>query len=326
VAVCSSEGIVLGLSESGRTLLGRLGVHTEEGPFPLPESLWAVLGKVPLGSAVDWRPQRGTEGACLGCTRYGLGASYSIVLMGEVSGKHAELSRRLHQQRLEVTGRLAASIAHDVRTAVASILFNADFLSENASGLPTGEIVEMSSEIREASKRLATIVERLLAFAKLGPEVSDPIELADVVRRVSALARPIYRERRCELQWDITEEASRVIGNPLVVDQVLVNLLVNAAEASKGPILVRVTTRLAHRRGRTFVEIVVQDDGPGVPEGDPETIFQPFFTTRPEGTGLGLTTSREAARELGGDLCLEPSTEGARFVFSLPAAPAREDA
>jgi signal transduction histidine kinase len=72
-----------------------------------------------------------------------------------------------------------------------------------------------------------------------------------------------------------------------------------------------------------MVRITVTDDGPGVPEGVRESIFHPFFTTHPEGSGLGLTTAREAAREMGGDLILEPSARGARFVALLQAAERR---
>jgi signal transduction histidine kinase len=100
---------------------------------------------------------------------------------------------------------------------------------------------------------------------------------------------------------------------------ILVNLLVNAAESSKQPIhvLLEASREPALAPEPGMVRISVTDDGPGVPEALRDSIFHPFFTTHADGSGLGLTTAREAARDMGGDLILEPSAQGARFVALL---------
>lgn len=326
VAVCDANGTVLGMSPRAFDLFEGLGIGPRRPPFPFPSSLWKALSEATRGAAIEWRPEDGERSACLGCTRYALGASHSIVLMQEVSAKRAQLMRRLHQQRLESTGRLVASISHDVRTALASILYNADFLHNAIDSLSREEVVTTVRDVHIASRRLQAIVDRLLDFAKLGPPVTDDVSLEDVLRRVLALVRPIFRERCHTLKAKVQPEGAWVRGNALVIDQILVNLLVNAAEASSSPIDVSVDVRRAAEDldGRMpAMRVEVSDSGPGVPAAMRDTIFQPFFTTRTEGTGLGLTTSREAARELGGDLTLEPSDRGARFVLTLPGAAER---
>lgn len=329
MAACSAAGDVIGLSRQARAVLEGVGVNTARLPFALPAKLWADLQEVREGEAVEWHPATLDKEASLGCTRYAFGAARFIVLMREVSAKRRELSRRMHQQRLESIGRLVASIAHDVRTALASILYNADFLATAVQDLPPRAVAETSEEIHGASRRLESICAGLLGFAKLGPPVADNVSLYDVVVRACSLVRPMYRERGHDLRSQVTPVGLRVRGNSLLIDQILVNLLVNAAEASREPVSVRLECDAVPGDGDTpsdRIRIAVSDDGPGVPSALRDSIFHPFFTTHADGSGLGLTTAREAARDMGGDLFLEPTERGARFVAVLEAMPLPERA
>jgi signal transduction histidine kinase len=318
IAVCTKRGEVIGLSPRARTVLEGVGISTELIPFALPETLWAEFSSVPEGEAIEWRSVWETQ-ASLGCTRYQLGGEHSVVLMREVSAKRREFSRRLHQQRLESTGRMVASIAHDVRTALASILYNSAFLSSSVQGMGEREVAEVATEIHDASRRLQGICNGLLGFAKLGPPVADDIPVQDVVSRVCSLVRPMYRERDHVLRAQAIPGALTIRGNSLLIDQILVNLLVNAAESSEKSLHVNIECGGVTDDVPPMVRIRVSDDGPGVPDALRQRIFEPFFTTHAEGSGLGLTTAREAAREMGGDLLLEPTAGGACFVAVLPA-------
>lgn len=318
MAACNASGEIVGLSRQARTVLEGVGLDTSRLPFALPARLWADLENVPEGEAIEWH--LGSESqASLGCTRYAFGPGRFILLMREVSAKRRELSRRLHQQRLESTGRLVASIAHDVRTALASILYNADFLASAVQELPPRAVAETANEIHSASRRLESICAGLLGFAKLGPPVADNVALHEVVGRACSLVRPMYRERGHELKSQVLPSL-RVRGNSILLDQIFVNLLVNAAEASREPIHVSVECEALPRAAKDEperVRITVSDDGPGVPPSLRDSIFHPFFTTHADGSGIGLTTAREAARDMGGDLFLEASERGARFVAVL---------
>jgi signal transduction histidine kinase len=323
MAACSGSGEVVGLSRQARAVLEGIGVDTSRLPFPLPAKLWADLEEVREGEAIEWHPATQDKEAALGCTRYAFGASRFIVLMREVSAKRRELSRRMHQQRLESTGRLVASIAHDVRTALASILYNADFLATAVQDLAPRAVAETAQEIHGASRRLEGICAGLLGFAKLGPPVADNVSLHEVAGRACSLVRPMYRERGHELRSRVTPSGLCVRGNAILIDQILVNLLVNAAKASRDPVHVELECEEVpgvEGAPSERIRIAVTDDGPGVPPALRDSIFHPFFTTHSDGSGIGLTTAREAAREMGGDLILEPTERGARFVAVLLSA------
>lgn len=319
MAACNAKGEVLGLSPQAQAVLEGVGIDARNVPFALPSRLWTDLSNVAAGEAIEWHAAGRDKEASLGCTRYPFGPVGWIVLMREVSAKRREISRRLHQQRLESTGRLVASIAHDVRTALASILYNADFLASSVQELPPRAVAETANEIHAASRRLESICAGLLGFAKLGPPVVTEMRVADVIGRACSLVRPMYRERGHELRSQVTPPSLTVRGNSILIDQIIVNLLVNAAEASAAPIHVLVECTAALPNDPKRVRVSVSDDGPGVPPSLRDSIFHPFFTTHSDGSGLGLTTAREAAREMGGDLSLETSDRGARFVALLAA-------
>ena len=318
LALCSSSGEVRAITDVGLALLRRLGV-IDSVPSPLPDELWEALEETPLGEAVEWRPPT-DDASVLGCTRHRRRDGF-LLLMKEVSGIHVELSRRLHRQRLESTGRLVASIAHELRNAVSSIVYSADFLTHAGSDLTPESQGEAIEEIVVASTRLRETVDGLLDYARLGPGVSVPVSLGGVLNRAQGFLRGRLRKGPHVLQIEVAADADCVQGNSISIEQIFVNLLLNSTQAATGPMTVRIeSSRAPWPDGRPgeAARVCVRDDGPGIPERIRRTVFQPFFTTRPEGTGLGLTTARDAAESLGGLLDLEPSTDGACFVVYLP--------
>ncbi len=310
LALCDERGHVLAASPPAESLLGRLGA----ADHALPDGLWPALAAVDPGDAIQWRPADGS--LCLGCTRYRLGDGRVLILMREVSDKQRALSQRVHEQRLEATGSLVAAIAHDIRGALSSVLFNADVLVTRGAQLEPAALRPFLLEILGGAERLKQIVDGLLHFARLGPQVAPDTPIDHALTRALAVVRPRLRDRAVDLTVDPIPAGLHVHGNPLHIEQILVNLLHNAVESRPGPIHVRIT---CSRKGR-HVHVRVCDDGPGVAPDLQPRIFEPFFTTKPLGTGLGLSTGREAARQLGGDLVLEPSDRGACFGLTLPGA------
>lgn len=313
--LCSAKGDVLVATPSALELLRRLEVVVEHA-FRLPNGLWIALDRVPAGKSIEWRPP-GSH-LVLGCTRYRASDGY-LLTMKEVSDVHAAQSRRLHRQRLESTGRLVASIAHELRNPVASIVYSADLLATYGPDIPRETLAETMSEMVAASSRVQATVAGLLDYARLGPTISVPVALDDVLTRAQGFLRSLYREGSHRMRVALDPDASVVRGNTLSVEQIFVNLLLNAAEAASKPVTVRISSELVDvARGEPMVRISVQDDGIGIAPALRHTVFEPFFTTREEGTGLGLNNAREAAESLGGSLVLEPSEVGACFVVMLP--------
>ncbi|MBL9104738.1 MAG: HAMP domain-containing histidine kinase [Myxococcales bacterium] len=311
LALCDERGHLLAASPPAEALLVRLGAVGPE----LPAGLWPALAAVDPGDAIQWRPADGT--LCLGCTRYRLGDGRALILMREVSDKQRALAQRVHEQRLEATGSLVAAIAHDIRGALSSVLFNADVLVHRTGTLDPAALRPFLLEILGGAERLKQIVDGLLHFARLGPQVAPDTPIDQILTRALAVVRPRLRDRPVTLAVGAAPPDLRVKGNPLHIEQILVNLLHNAVESQSGPLHVRIDVE---RRGDGTVRVRVGDDGPGIAPDLQPRVFDPFFTTKPFSTGLGLSTGREAARQLGGDLALLPSDHGACFGLVLPAA------
>jgi signal transduction histidine kinase len=334
MAVLDLDGRILDATDSAADLLRRFTAAAEL-PAALPAGLAAELARAPLGEAVMWRP--GAEvNAVLGCTRYRLGAERVLLLMREITEQQRALSQRLHQQRLEATGRLVAQIAHDLRTPLASIVYNADLLGKRAAELPAG-VRDLLRDIQLPAEEMRRTIAGLLDFVRLGPPVAVTLSLREIVDRVSSLLRPAFRAGAHRLQVALHDEAVCVCGNPLAIETIFVNLLVNATEAKPSAVQVRLTSEAVaaapagHRPWRALDDMVlvrVADDGPGIPPAQRSIVFEPFFTSKADGTGLGLTTARDAAAALGGHLALEESAAGCSFAVVLPVArpPAGEEA
>ena len=321
IAVCSSNGQLEVATPAALSLLRRLGV-VDTTPAPLPEDLWRLLERADVGEAVEWRPPHAKRDL-LGLTRYAVSSRGSLLLMQEVSEKHRAFSKRLHRQRLESTGRLVASIAHDIRSSVASIVYSADFLSVSGNSLTPSALKETVQEISDASRRLRLTVDGLLDYARLGPSIAIPVSLRDVFNRSQGLLRALYREGAHRLKVELLPGAEWASGNPITIEQIFVNLLLNAAEASSEPRVVSVSSEASIAPDAppdaelTHVCVRVSDDGPGIPESVRDSIFDPFFTTKLNGTGIGLTAAREAAESFDGRLLLEPAEKGACFAVYL---------
>ncbi len=320
MALMSLGGTLVYATPSANALLARLHAATAGEAAPqheeaagLPPELWSELATTPMGQALEWHPPDST--LYLGCTRYHVGDSHVLVLMREITERKLVLAQRLHEQRLEATGRLVATIAHDLRAPLASIVFSADMLAGRSAILGDDAARESLQDVRAAAGRLQRTIDGLLDFARLGPPVSVDVALADIFERLAGLLRPMLREGGHHLLTEVAPDAAWTRGNPLILEQVFVNLVINAVEAAPGAALIHIASR-PENAGRLRVE--VRDDGPGIPPALRERIFTPFFTTKARGTGLGLTLAREAAHALGGDLTLAPSDAGACFVLRLP--------
>jgi signal transduction histidine kinase len=322
IALCSDSGRVQVATAPALALLRRVSVF-DQSPASVPTELWRLLERTPTGEAVEWRPT-GARQAVLGCTRYIAARGSYLLLMREVSAKHVALSERLNRQRLDSTERLVASIAHDIRSSVASVVYSADFLEVSGSAIAPTALTETVRDISKASANLQLTVDALLDYARLGPSVSVPVQLREVLNRALGSLRIQCRDGAHRMRVDVAPRAEWVRGNPIVLEQIFVNLLLNAVEASQKPRCMIVTAfpalpPRAPRVGAPFyVCIRVWDDGPGIPADVRQFVFDPFFTTKPESAGLGLAIAREAAESLDGTLELSDDESGTCFSLYLP--------
>jgi signal transduction histidine kinase len=322
IAVCSAAGELLSATRPALALLAR-GSSGQELPRAVPADLWRLLERTANGDAVEWRPH-GLSNEVLGCTRYPAAPGSFVLLMREVSCIRQELSERINRQRLDLTERLVASIARDLRGSVASVVYSADFLSGRGSNIEPAVLAETVRDISKASASLQQTLDELLDYAHLGPSISVPVQLRDVLSRSLGTLRHHYREGAHRLRMDVAPRAELVRGNPLVIEQIFANLLLNAAEASPAPRCVIVTAFPALRPldphvGTPYsICIRVWDDGPGIPLEHRPFVFEPFFSTKQGSPGLGLAIARQAAESLDGELELTDDDSGTCFSLYLP--------
>jgi signal transduction histidine kinase len=223
-------------------------------------------------------------------------------------------------ERWAAAGTLAAGLAHEINNPIAFVLSNLNHLQALRKEEGTeGEIEEVLLETQEGIARLRGIVDELLRLARTGERVSEPVQLARVVESVLPIVRHEARGRvRIETQLAY---APLVNGDAGRLGQAILNLIQNAIHAltgseREGTVRVSVTAR-----GESVV-LVVEDDGPGIPDHVLPRIFEPFFTTRRQGhgTGLGLSVTGEIVTRHGGSIDVETSSRGTRFIVTLPSA------
>jgi len=256
----------------------------------------------------------------------------AVITRTEVSArKRAEADARNQRQQLThlaraaVLGQLSGAFAHELKQPLTSILGNAEAaLSILAKGgADPAELSEILRDIVQDDERAAQVIQRLRALLGKGDALYAPVELNDVVRESLELTHSEFVTRNVVATLQLDPTLPTVLADRVQMQQVVLNLLMNACEAMVATPLPRRQTVLTTRYlpASEAVEITVQDNGTGIAPGDTERIFQPFVTTKSHGLGLGLAICRSVAEAHHGVLWAENAPEGgAIFHFKLPIA------
>ena len=236
-----------------------------------------------------------------------------------------ESGEQLRQsQKMEAVGRLAGGIAHDFNNLMTAVIGYSDILSEYATA---GEAGESLTEIRNAAERAAGLTRQLLAFSRRQVQNPQAVDLNFVVEEMERMLRRVLGPD-IELQTELDPELRPVRADPIQLEQVILNLAVNARDAMDGSGLLALSTaNLPAREGpeatRPSVQLVVRDTGHGMSDEVRSRVFEPFFTTKQvgQGTGLGLSTVYGIVQQSAGQISVESQPgEGSCFVIELPVA------
>lgn len=217
-------------------------------------------------------------------------------------------------------GRLLGRLAHEIRNPLSSLDIHVQLLEEDLATLKPEARKALDSRleiIHGELHRLESIVERFLRLA--GPSALDlePVEIPKIVTHVCELLRAEASTRQIEIVAQIEYGLPPITADPVRLTQVLMNLVINAVQAVEKNGRVEVSA-VKSATGDALV-LRVQDNGPGIPAGKLEEIFDPYFTTKPEGIGLGLWIARQIAVAHGGTLRTENAPAGgAIFTLLLP--------
>jgi two-component system NtrC family sensor kinase len=246
----------------------------------------------------------------------------------ERTGQLQAAQKKLVQTgRLASLGQLAASVAHEINNPVSGVL-NLSMLLQRMlkeDGVPPERLEEFRkylSQIVAETGRVGRIVSDLLAFSRRSKPRRAPADLNGIVRTTLSLAEHKMKLAGVQVVSRLAENLPQAPCDPSQIQQVVLNLLLNAAEATEGRSERRV--EVATEAGPGEVRLTVSDNGGGIPQENLASIFDPFFTTKSEGkgVGLGLAVSYGIMQAHGGDIEVRSQTgEGATFVLSLPFEP-----
>jgi C4-dicarboxylate-specific signal transduction histidine kinase len=224
-----------------------------------------------------------------------------------------------HVNRFSTAGEIAASIAHEINQPLGSILTNtetAQLMIESRSP-DLAEMKEILSDIWRDNRRASEVIRRLRSYVKNVPFEGREFDLNDQVIEVVKFLSTLATSREIKLLSELTENPLRITGDPIQLQQVLSNLVLNAMDAVADTTLLErvVTVRTIH--DRKFAEISITDTGPGVPPDVAKKIFDPFFSTKENGMGMGLSIARTIVAAHNGQIQVE-NLNGAVFRVRLP--------
>lgn len=219
-------------------------------------------------------------------------------------------------EKLTAMGRMAASMAHEIRNPLGIIKGTADVLKEKYSAEETSD--ELFDYISAEVLRLNHLVNNFLSFAcepKLNPKSAD---LKNVIERAVAALEREDQEQKIEIILSAQNELAPFNFDENVIQQVLFNLLINAQQAIEQDGKIEIGLNAINHKNKRYAEVTVSDNGSGI-EGDTEKIFEPFYTSKSSGSGLGLAICKQIIEKHGGWIELKTEIgKGTTFRFYLP--------
>jgi len=244
-----------------------------------------------------------------------------VRLREQLEQKNKELELK---KRLAALGEMAAGIAHEIRNPLGGIQLYASTLLSEVSDRPAA--ADLVRKISSGVKGLNTLVSDMLAFTRDLQLTKNEESLQEIVLGALELAAPTLLEQDVTVRVHGSVEGKNVSLDRRLIGRVILNLILNAAEAigeagvHPGKIEIR-ATQITVKNAPPQTELLIEDNGPGIPQENLERIFDPFFTTKHTGTGLGLAIVHRIIEAHGGQITAEnrslPET-GARFRMTLP--------
>jgi C4-dicarboxylate-specific signal transduction histidine kinase len=332
-----------------------LAIFAVDAFTPLDVAIAVMYVVVVLLSASVWR-RRGvilTSAVCLGLTVLAYAFSHAAMFSGPASGRmmvslaaigivsylalrwqaatnaliareealHRSQSQLAHVTRVTMLGELAASIAHEVNQPLAAITTNggASLRWLNRAEPDLDEARAAIGSVLEEAGRASEVIRRIRALARRSDPRHLPLSLNEVAQEAARFVRRELASHQVELKLDLAPDLPQVCGDRVQLQQVLINLLMNAMQAMQhcapGEALLLLQTRIHEQGG---VVCSVADTGPGIPPEHLPKLFDAFFSTKEDGMGMGLPICRSIIETHGGRIWAGMPPRGAMLCFSLP--------
>jgi len=259
-----------------------------------------------------------------------LGASTDITRRKETELELQEQRAELaHVARISTMGELAASLAHELNQPLTAILSNAQAALRYLSGNPAQmeEVREILQDIVQDNSRAGEVIRRMRALVKKEALELIPLNLASLIRDVATLLHSDAILNNVQIRFELDDTLPLVCGDKVQLQQVVLNLMLNAFDAMKDcPVNEREVKLYLEGKAISLAQVSVSDRGSGLSSDKLDKIFQPFYTTKREGLGMGLSICRSIIETHGGRLWAENNRDrGATFHFTVPVAAAATD-
>lgn len=229
-----------------------------------------------------------------------------------ISELEDKMREHVRLSRLAATGELSAMLAHEIKNPLNSIQGAASYINENFKG---SLITEFVTIITEEVLRINRLITNLLNFAKPTTPQMSFSDINSVVNSTADLVSKMYKDKDVRIDISLDTTTPLILIDQNQIKQVLLNLLINALDATERGGTVRISTEAMNGN----IRVCVADSGKGINKEDIDRIFDPFFTTKTIGTGLGLTIAQKIVKEHGGDMTVESlKNKLTKFCFVLP--------
>jgi len=297
---------------------------------------WSIKeSRLPQGSGIYFREQSAWEKY-----RWQFALVCAVILLqgGLISGLLFERRRRIHfevqasrrsaelahSNRYSMAGELTASIAHELNQPLGAILTNTETaaLLLNSSTPNLDELREIISDIQRDNLRASDVVRHLRGMLKKAPPEMRTVDLNEIVRDTIVLLAPLAAARQVSVDSIVIPALLPIRGDRVLLQQIIVNLVVNAMDALSGAPRANRMVTISTSRGDDFALLSVSDTGPGIDVDKLKSVFEPFFTTKPKGMGMGLSIARTIVETHEGRMWAENRPGGgASFYVELPLIP-----
>ncbi|TCT02256.1 phospho-acceptor domain-containing protein [Aquabacter spiritensis] len=267
-----------------------------------------------------------------------LGTLHALAFIDETAWRESQRSTEvlveelLRADRQAALGEMAMALAHEINQPLGAIVNFAGAARRTLSGraIRAGELEEVLLNIGAEAARAGDVIKSLRTFLRGTPQPSTDANVNAAVKVVLGFAEPAMREQGIDFKLDLATNLPPVQGDQIILQQIILNLVTNAIQSmSHQPATLRRLNLQTAREGESVVRVDVRDTGIGLPTDLGERIFDPFITTKVNGSGLGLSIARTLAQRLGGSIEAAPvDGRGARFTIRLPCRreePGREE-
>jgi two-component system NtrC family sensor kinase len=248
----------------------------------------------------------------------------ALVVIRDITRGKKTIHKRMHAEKMRALGEMLSSVAHDLNNPLASIVGYAELLEAQvrttSGSLPPSQLIEVTQIINSESRRASSIVQNLLSFIRNDDPIREPLDVNILLEDTVKVFRRNIHDRNIQISMEMTPELPLILADPYMLQQVFMNILINAFQAiksisSSGEIKVKTSCE------KDIASVKIIDDGPGISQDIIKHIFDPFFTTKKSGmgTGLGLSISTGIISNHKGQIEVQNNKyRGATFNIKIP--------